>query len=256
MLALADLQSALCAVSLGGDAAKLAPTIMGDGFRPEQRLNIHRNNTTVLLCEVLGNTYPVIKKLVGDVFFDAVARAYVRTQPPRSPCLFEYGGSFGDYLATVRAAAQLPYLPDVARLEWAWNESFYAADAQPLSASALANVDPDAYGDLTFTAHPSLRLVSSPYPIKDIWQVNQCDADSEASVDLNEGAQWLAVLRAQTSVTFIELSQGGYEMAARLNNGERLEDAFLAAQHVMPDFDPTSTLAVFISAGVFRSFFI
>lgn len=256
MLALTDLQSALGAASLGGDAITLAPAISGDGFQPEQRLSIHRNNTTVLLCEVLATTYPVVKKLVGDDFFDSVARVYVRTQPPRSPCLFEYGGGFGAFLTTLPAVAELPYLPDVAALEWAWNESFYAVDAEPLSAAALAKVDPEAYGDLIFTPHPSLRLVASAYPIKEIWDVNQCGADPDARVDLHEGAQHLAVLRANTSVTFIELSLGGFEMTARLSAGERLEDAFLSGQRLMTDFDPTATLSVLISAGAFHTFFI
>lgn len=254
MLALAELQSALGSVSLGGDATKLVPAIIGDGFQAEQRLGIHRNNTTILLCEVLATTYPVVKKLVGDDFFDAVARVYVRAHPPTSPCLFEYGGGFGAYLATVPAVAELPYLADVAQLEWAGNESFYACDADPLSASALAGVAPEAYGDLIFTPHPSLRLVSSAYPIKEIWDVNQCGADLDARVDLNEGAQRLAVLRAKTSVTFIELSGGGFEMTARLRAGERLEDAFLSATRVMADFDPTTTLSVLLSAGAFHTF--
>jgi hypothetical protein len=256
MLALAELQTALGAASLGGDATALTPAIIGDGFQAEQRLSIHRNTTTLLLCEVLANTYPVVKKLVGDDFFNAVARLYVRTQPPRSPCLFEYGGGFGAFLATLPAVAELPYLPDVGALEWAWNESFYAVDAEPLSATALAQVAPEAYGDLIFTPHPSLRLVASAYPVKEIWDVNQCGADPDARVDLNEGAQRLAVLRAKTSVTFIELSRGGFEMTARLSAGERLEDAFLSGQRLMSDFDPTATLSVLIRAGAFHAFFI
>ncbi|OEJ69237.1 HvfC/BufC N-terminal domain-containing protein [Magnetovibrio blakemorei] len=256
MLALAELQSSFGEASLGGDTITLAPAIIGDGLQAEQRLSIHRNNTTVLLCEVLGTTYPVVKKLVGEAFFDSVARAYVRAHPPRSPCLFEYGGHFGDYLANVPAVAELPYLSDVAKLEWAWNESFYAVDAEPLSASALAKIDPETYGDLIFTLHPSLRLVASAYPIKEIWDVNQCGADPDARVDLNEGAQRLAVLRAQTSVTFIELSRGGFEMTAQLSAGKRLEDAFLSGQRLMADFDPTATLSVLIRAGAFHTFFI
>lgn len=254
--ALAELQSALGAVSLGGDATKLAPAIIGDGFQAQQRLGIHRNNTSVLLCEVLGTTYPVVKKLVGDDFFNAVARVYVRSQPPTSPCLFAYGDGFGAYLSTVPAAAKLPYLADVAALEWAWNKSFYAADAKPLAADALANINPEAYGDLIFTPHPSLHLVASVYPIKEIWDVNQSSADSEARVDLNEGAQRLAVLRAHSSVTFLELCPGGFEMTSRLGSGERLEDAFLAVQRSVPDFDPTATLSVLIHAGAFHTFFI
>lgn len=254
MPSLFDLQSALRDVSLGGDASTLAPTIIGDGFAPEQRLNVHRNNTTILLCEALGATYSVIKKLVGDEFFDAVARLFVRAQPPRSPCLFEYGEGFGDFLATLPATTDLAYLPDVARLEWMWNAAFHAADVKPLTSADLAPVAPDAYGDLVFSPHPSLRLISSPFPIKEIWDVNQCDADPDATVDLDEGPQALAVLRPKASVEMVELSAEGLLLAHQLSKGATLADAFAATQNTAPNFDPAPTLAVLISIGAFQSY--
>ncbi|HEY9080655.1 DNA-binding domain-containing protein [Magnetovibrio sp.] len=251
---LSDLQSALRDVSLGGDAGGLAAAIIGDGFAPEQRLNVHRNNTTILLSDALGGTYSVVKKLVGEEFFDAVARLYVRAQPPRSPCLFEYGEGFGDFLATMPSVAELPYLPDVAKLEWAWNTAFHAADAPALSAVALTGVAPDICGDLVFTPHPSVQLVRSPYPIKEIWDINQCNADPDAMVDLDEGGQALAVLRPKATVEMVELSPAGFVLAERLVAGDRLEGAFAAAQTVMPNFDPAATLAVLLGVGAFCSF--
>jgi len=252
MPSLAELQNAMRAVSLGGDASALSDVIIGDGFAPEQRLNIHRNNTTILLGEALGATYAVVHKLVGDDFFDAVARLFIRAQPPRSPCLFEYGEGFADFLATLPAAADLPYLPDVARLEWVWNEAFHAPDVKPLSSHDLAAINPEAYGDLVLTPHPSLRLLESPFPIKEIWDVNQPGADPEASVSLDEGPQALAVLRPGATVDMIELSPGGIALAGRLVEGARLEDAFSTAQDVASTFDPAPTLAVLISAGAFH----
>jgi len=253
MPSLSKLQTAVRDVSLGGDASALVADIIGDGFAPQQRLNIHRNNTTILLGEALAATYSVTHKLVGDDFFEAVARLFVRAQPPRSPCLFEYGEGFGDFLATLPAAADLPYLPDVARLEWMWNAAFHAADVTPLTSSDLAFVDADAYGDLIFSPHPSLRLISSAYPIKEIWDVNQDGADPNATVNLDEGPQALAVLRPKASVEMIELSPGGFVLAQSLMNGATLEDAFAAAQHNAPNFDPAPTLAVLISVGAFQS---
>lgn len=254
MPSLFELQNALRDVSLGGDASALAADIIGDGFAPEQRLNVHRNNTTTLLSEALGATYSVVKKLVGDDFFEAVARLFVRAQPPRSPCLFEYGEGFGDFLATLPAASDLPYLPDVARLEWMWNAAFHAADATPLTSADLAPVAPEAYGDLMLSPHPSLHLISSAFPIKEIWDVNQCDADPEATVNLDEGPQALAILRPKASVEMIELSPAGFVLVNQLSEGAPLEDAFFAAQSTAPDFDPASTLAVLISVGAFQSY--
>jgi len=252
MPTLAELQAAMCDVSLGGDAALLVPVIIGDGFAPEQRLNIHRNNTTILLSDALGATYSVVQKLVGEDFFNAVARLFVRAQPPRSPCLFEYGAGFADFLATLPAAQDLPYLADVARLEWCWNEAFHAPDVVPLTSADLADVAPDCYGNLVFTPHPSLRLLASPFPVKEIWDINQCGADPQASVSLDEGPQSLVMLRPRGSVEMIELSPGGFVLSEHLARGATLEQAFVAASDVETQFDPASTLAVLIGAGAFH----
>lgn len=252
MPTLAELQDAMRDASLGGDAALLAPEIVSDGFAPEQRLNIHRNNTTILLSDALAATYSVVFKLVGEDFFNAVARLFVRAQPPRSPCLFEYGSGFADFLATLPAAQGLPYLADVARLEWIWNEAFHAPDVAPLTSADLVNVAPDAYGDLIFTPHPSLRLLASPFPVKEIWDINQCGADPDAGVNLDEGPQSLAVLRPRQTVEMIELSSGGFVLSEHLAHGATLEQAFAAASDVEPHFDPASTLAILISAGAFH----
>jgi len=254
MPSLFELQNALRDVSLGGDASALASTIIGDDFAPEQRLNVHRNNTTILLSEALGATYSVVKKLVGDEFFDAVAGLFVRAQPPRSPCLFEYGEGFGDFLATLPATTDLAYLPDVAHLEWIWNAAFHAADVKPLTSADLAPVAPDAYGDLIFSPHPSLHLIHSPFPIKEIWDVNQCCTDPDATVNLDEGPQSLTVLRPKANVEMIELSPEGFVFANQLSEGATLAEAFAATQNTVPDFDPAPTLAVLISVGAFQSY--
>lgn len=257
MPSLAELQSAMRDTALGGDPAPLADVIVADGFRPEQRLSIHRNNTTILLTEALAATYPVIFKLVGDDFFAAVAKLYIRAHPPQSPCLFEYGATFANFLRDLPQAAELPYLGDVANLEWMWNEAFHAANAKPLTSADLVAVAPDDYDDLVLTPHPALRLVQSRYPIQDIWAANQCGVDSDGSettIDLNEGGQNLAILRPAATVSVSELSPGGLTLAAQLAQGVRLLDAVIAAQHVEAAFEPSTPLAILISAGAFCAF--
>jgi len=253
MLSLAELQSAMRDVSLGGDAGCLADVIVADGFSHTERLNIHRNNTTILLSEALGATFSVVKKLVGEEFFDAVARHYIRAHPPQNPCLFEYGVGFPDYLSSLPQVAELTYLPDVAQLEWLWNAAFHAAEARVLTSADLAPLNPDDYGKLVFTPHPSLRLMRSDFPIKEIWDLNQCGVDDDATVSLDEGGQALTVLRPNIMVEMIELSPGGFVLAKQLADGISLEDAFASAQRAHPEFDPTPSLAILISAGAFTT---
>jgi hypothetical protein len=72
------------------------------------------------LTEALKDAFPAVHRIVGPEFFQAMARAYIVLEPPRSPILLDYGAGFPDFIGEFEPAAVLPYLADVARIERAW----------------------------------------------------------------------------------------------------------------------------------------
>ena len=132
MLALPELQRAFAAAILADETATLSPLVRADGIAPERRIQVYRNNSLITLAEALKATFPVVCRLVDERFFDYAARAFIRAHPPRQPRLADYGEEFADFLAGFEPARSLPYLPDVARLEWAINLAYHAADREAL----------------------------------------------------------------------------------------------------------------------------
>ena len=63
-----------------------------------KRYNVYRNNVTVSLINALADTYPAVQRITGVEFFRAMARFHVRTTPPPSPLLFEYGRDFPTFV--------------------------------------------------------------------------------------------------------------------------------------------------------------
>lgn len=188
----------------------------------DRGLAIYRRNVLGGLHDALASTHPVARRLVGDAFFREAARAFARSSPSTSGDLHEYGGGFAAFLATYPHAAGLPYLPDVARLEWAVHESFHAADVPALDYAPLARVAPERYGELRFRLHPSVRLVRSPYPILAIWEANQGGRDGAPEGDAN--AQRVLVVREELSVRPRPLDPVDWTFLAALERGERLDD--------------------------------
>ncbi len=119
-----------------------------------RRFGIYRNNVTVSLVNALSEVFPTVQNLVGEEFFRAMARLYVQDNPPTSRLLFEYGASFPAFIGQFEPAADLPFLPDVARLERLWLDSFHAADAAPLDGTILQRVAPEQLASLTFGIIP------------------------------------------------------------------------------------------------------
>ena len=156
------------------DPATAAPQGLRDGQgRPAgKRFDVYRNNVAVSLTEALEAAFPVVRKLVGDDFFRAMAGVFLRAHPPTSPLMMHYGAAFPDFVAGFDPAKGLPYLPDMARLEQALRRSYHAADATPVPADALGQIPPEDLESLRFSWAPAMQIVASPYPIVSIWQRN------------------------------------------------------------------------------------
>lgn len=185
-------------------AVLLAPTFAcppglktWNGSDPEKRFAVYRNNVIVSLVDALADSYPVVQALVGEDFFRAMAGEFVRRSPPCSPVLAGYGEDFAAFIAHFPPVAGLPYLADMARLEWLRVEAWHAADATPLPTERIAGLlaAADALPQTCFTLHPALRVLTSAHPVVSLWAVHQADdpATAMAEVDLAQAEAALLV---------------------------------------------------------------
>jgi hypothetical protein len=249
---LRSLQAEFRAGVLAPDAAD-PETLGGAGVVGADRFWIHRNNYVASLEGVLADTYRAVARFVGEENFRFVAHRFVRSAPPDAPSLYAYGGGLPDFIAGIQAAVdELPFLPDLARLEWAVNEAYFAADAEPLLAETLAGLAPEDYAGLRLTLHPTARLVASDYPVWHIWDAE--DLDAIEPEDLPEGGDHVLVLRPADKVDAILVSPGDHAFLAALDAGAILGDAVGAALAVEPDFDLTTALAAHLERGTFIGF--
>lgn len=250
MPTLRELQQAVADAVLGdGDPA--FDSVLASALLVPERVRIHRNHFYSTLCDALQATYPVVCRLVGERFFRQAARGYIRVHPPAGPCLFEFGGRFGGFLHTYEPGRRLPYLPDVARLEWALNEAYHAPDAPTLEREALTELGPEAQAELTLDLHPACRFVASPYPIDRIWRANQPGADPDETIDLAEGGARLLVRRSNETVEFATIGAGDFAFLEAVARGRPLGVALERAGAAQPDFDAADSIARLAAAGVF-----
>ncbi|MBM3487112.1 MAG: DUF2063 domain-containing protein [Alphaproteobacteria bacterium] len=126
-----------------------------------RRFDIHRNNVYASLVEALRTRFPVVERLVGPSFFPAMAASFIDDHPPRSPVLIEYGALMPTFIATFSPAADIPYLADVARLEWLRHAAYHAAEAEPLDPATLADLPESAVGGLRLALHLATRVFAS-----------------------------------------------------------------------------------------------
>ena len=238
---LRELQLGFRAAMLDGDD-DAARHVCDDGIASAARLAIYRHHVFTSLTAALESTYPVVVRLVDLRFFRFAADRYIRTHPPSSPCLFEYGATLGEFLAGFEPSQRLAYLPDVARLEWAMNVALHAPDAAPIERVALS-LRP------RIALHPSVTLLQSPWPVDAIWRANQPGAIDDR-VDLSAGGVRLQVWRAGDAVLFRSLSPAEVVLRGAIMRTGSLEAASAEALAVDADTDLTTHIVELLAEEV------
>lgn len=253
MPSLAERQRAFAAALLDPELA-IPDGIVGPDGRPSaRRFGVYRNNVVAGLGQTLKDAYPAVHRIVGAEFFQAMARAYVVVDPPRSAMMFDYGGGFPAFIGSFEPAAVLPYLPDVARLERAWVEAYHEAEASPIDPSALAAVRPEHLPGMRLVLHPSVRAVRSRFPVVTIWRMNIADGVA-APVDLEAGGEDALLVRPEAEVEVRSIPPGCAEFVGALAAGRTVLAAFDEALIAGPHFDLSANLIDLIRTGAVIGF--
>lgn len=250
MPSLREIERDLRLALLGGDDAPARAAVRGDGLDPGARLAIYRHHVVTTLTTALQATFPVVCRLVDERFFAYAADRYIQVQPPSGPCLFEYGAGFADFLAEFPPCRSLPYLADVARLEWAMQRAVHAPDVPPLPIRTIQGVAPELAASLTLTLDPSMSLLRSRYPIDRIWRANQPDVPEPAAVDLAEGGAWLEVRRRGDDVAFRAIAPAVFAFRRALASGADLAAATGEGLAADPTFDLGRALVALFDEGL------
>lgn len=221
-------------------------------YSAEVAIEVYRNNYRGNLHDALACTYPVIEKLVGDVFFRLITREYIGQYGSKSGNLHQYGNEMTEFLASFEPAQCLPYLPDVARLEWACHLAYFAEDAASLNLGDLAQIPAERYADLILQIHPACHLLHSTYPITAIWYANQ--PRNECDVDLDAGGSNALVSRVEDVVTVTELTEADAAWLQGIQSGLQLGSLTDAIQERYPDFDLQTLLLSLMEQNVLTNF--
>jgi hypothetical protein len=155
------------------DPSLPVPACIRGGPRAAARFAVYRNNVAVGLGKALASNFPVTESLVGREFFARMAQVWAATHRPASPLLFSYGEGFADFIAGFGPAAGLPYLSDVARLEFARLGAYHAADLPVLTVATLAGLDAETLVSARLARHPASKLLVSTSPVGSIWLAHQ-----------------------------------------------------------------------------------
>jgi len=247
MASLHELQDNFSRAILECNGELITEDVLPDGLTAEERYWIYRNNSYLTLGLALARNFPVLCQLVGQRFFDHMAEEYVKKYPPENALMMSYGASMADFLGEFNPVADLPYLADVARLEHLWTLCFNGPDcfneenAGGFDLRQLSKIAPERFNDLILNFLPNMQLMSSVYPIVDIWRANQEGCRGE-TINIDCGGCYLLLFRRAQAVEIMALDQANYDFLDRIRQGNALGRAAEEIIEKYPEFDLQAAL--------------
>ena len=242
-------QTAFAAALLDPDLAPPDGLTTWNGSDPARRFAVYRNNVIVSLVDALADTFAVTQELVGEEFFRAMARVFALAEPPRSRLMAFYGEDFPDFIAGFPPAAGVPYLADVARLEYLRVLAYHAGDAAPVATEDVARVlaDTAALPSMCLILHPSLHVLSSRHAVVSLWAAHQ--GTLELSAVVPDTPETALILRHGLDVEVMRIPSAAATFIGALRNGSTLGDAVQAAGRDDAEFDLAVPLGLLLQKG-------
>ena len=196
-----------------------------DGERPSAawRIHVYRNGVKAARISALKEIYPVCLTVLGERCFKAVARDYVYAHPSLQPDLNLYGEDFAGQLGqalTLPGFEGLDYLPDLARLEWLWHGLYYADDDPVFDAQAFARDAAEDAESIRFQVSASLRLLSSPWPVAELWRRHRERRDWHG-IEAGKGDR-LAFWRRDLDRRLTCVDEAFFRLLSAVSQGRRL----------------------------------
>lgn len=207
---------------------------------------VYRNTTLHGTVEALRSNYPVTEQILGSEMFAQVAVDFAATYPPHSPVLALYGEEFAQWLTRQDWVGDLPYLADVARVEWLHIRALFAPD-EP-SSVRRQNDRPLS----TLRLHPSAQFTWLSTPAMSIWLAHQRPTESEIAPEWKpEGA--LYVRPSPFVMHALRIGRAAHRMLSGIRLGETISATRDAAARLYPDEDCTAVFASLVNLGVFAN---
>jgi hypothetical protein len=203
-------------------------------------LGIYRANYLDTHAAALADTFCSVRALVGSGCFDQLARRYVDGHPSTSGDLNDFGDAFPEFLDR---CGILPYLGDIARLDWLCMDALLAPWRRQTWLAELLAWEADAW--------PAARAVASGYLLHSVWPVHaiwRAAQGAPGQVVLDQGGETVLVSRTdRVWVTRLTPAQAAF--AERWLDGARLDEALEAGLRSDPGFDLPTLLRLLDAAG-------
>ena len=231
-----DYQKHFKDAALSNDVSKI-DEFVSSGSKNEQlkRFSIYRNTIFLSLIETLSHTFPTVYKLVGDDNFKILAREFIKVHLPDEAHLSAYGNKFSNFICNQhQAISDIPYLADLASLDWQRNLSYFSADDDILEMDVLSTINPEEVFSAKLTLASSVSLFKSSFPISHLLKMENLEVET---LSLEEEFLLTQRLFGSEDIQTRRITESEFTFLSHIRAGNELGEAFMSTSELFPSFD-------------------
>jgi len=185
-----------------------------EAFTSDQLLQIYRNNFVMGVTEALSATYQHTLSLVGETFFNAVARQFILRHPPQENNMMTYGNGFSEYLHDLEQLKELPYVAEMARFEWLLEQTTNKKlQTVSLDVEQLKSIPAEQLENIVFQIATQVSIFSSEQNIQHLYkmiirkQIQETDLNQMCYLALKKQENFSVELILLSEAEFLLLQQ-------------------------------------------------
>ncbi len=188
-----------------------------------ERLDIYAHMYYSRLLEILGEEYPVTRRVLGDEAFWNACHRFVERNPSRHRTLNHLSFRFPLFLSRhLPPGNRRGLATDVARVERAMEEVHDEARALPLTAEEFASIGASEWHYVRLRLVPAIRLLALRFPVNDY--MNAVRAGRKPRLP-QPRATFAIVYRRDFRLHRVDQEPGQFRLLSALARGRTLEDA-------------------------------
>ncbi|GAA6137872.1 hypothetical protein NBRC116583_16190 [Arenicella sp. 4NH20-0111] len=205
----------------------------------KHRIGVYQNNLFGAIQDYLAEVYPATRGVVGQDFFKQMVQVSVQKYPPSIGDLHRYGKELRFVIEYFESLADLPYLQDLMRFEWALHFAYYSKVILPLDPRSVPQED---LLSLPVELDLSVTVCESEYPIWEIHRQSLPSYSGQVEVTLDQSSDTILIFKRDSVVQAEIISDELANTLAQIRKSENLMQAIDALAGSIDSNDVSANL--------------
>lgn len=213
-----------------------------------KQFDLIRQNTLSALHIELVRAFPITKRVLGANEFRRAAYDYFQAMVPQAINPMIYCQDFPEFLETFTTDKDIPYLADVATLDFGCYQSEHAMDASPIKNKIFTDMSPEELASKHLQLHPACFWMASPFSIYDVWY--RFNSSTPKKTDASARAQEIVIMRSKNKVEVHKIDKGLIKTLDSLDSGETLNQSLNDGAIEDPSFNAVAAIQFLVQNGL------